>query len=165
MSVQASRKQAAWLARRRVMARVGHLIPRKQVEIERAVRLLRAHFISRRPRAPKLGTLHQITLVGPHARPGDKPDRETGEINEYELWAFVDHAAYKGLNRTWGLARRVVASSLRGRAMIRLSVFTIDEMDRLRATGNRFLTDQYDGSVVLYDRGDDAAGEGGHARR
>jgi hypothetical protein len=37
--------------RRRTMARVGHLIPRKQVEIERAVRLLRFHFIDRRVRA------------------------------------------------------------------------------------------------------------------
>ena len=98
------------------MARVGHLVRRKQVEIERAVRLLRAHFIDRRPRAPKRGTLYRIVLVGPHAQPTATPDRETGEINGYDLWAFVDHPAYRGMNRYWGLARRVVASSLRGRA-------------------------------------------------
>ena len=41
-------------------------------------------------------------LVGRNARPNEVPDRETGEINDYEIWAFVDQPAYKGLNRTWG---------------------------------------------------------------
>lgn len=145
--------------RRRTMARVSHLVRRKQIEIERAVRLLRAHFVDRRPRAPKRGTLERIMLVGHFARPRAIPDRETGEINDYDLWAFVDHAAYKGMNRYWGLARRVVAVSLRGRARITLSVFTPDEIDRLRIAGNRFLTDQYDDGVVLYDRADIALGE------
>ncbi|WBO24495.1 hypothetical protein [Sphingomonas abietis] len=148
--------RAAGEGRRRTMARIGHLIPRKQVEIERAVRLLRAHFISHRRRAPKRGTIHQIMLVGPYARPGDRPYREKGEINGYDLWAFVDHAAYKGKNRYWGLAQRAVAMALRGRAEITLSVFTIDEIDRLRQARNRFLTDQYDGGVILYDRAADS---------
>src|SRR3546814_15046392 len=69
--------------RRIVMARVGHLIPRKQVEIERAVRLLRAHFVDRRQHPPKRGTVHRMMLVGRYAQPGPKPDRETGEISEY----------------------------------------------------------------------------------
>jgi hypothetical protein len=42
--------------------------------------------------------------------------------------------------------------ALRGRAEITLSVFTVDEIDRLRQAGNRFLTDQYDGGVILYDK-------------
>jgi len=138
--------------RRRTTARVGHLVRRKQVEIERAVRLLRAHFIDRRSRAPKRGTLHRIVLVGPHAQPTATPDRETGEINDYDLWAFVDHPAYRGMNRYWGLARRVVASSLRGRAAITLGVFTIGEIKRLRATGNRYFIDRYDRGIVLYDQ-------------
>ena len=69
----------AWTERCRIKAQVGHLIPRKQQEIERMVRLLRAHFIDRRRRAPKRGTLHCIMLVGPHACPGDEADRETGD--------------------------------------------------------------------------------------
>ena len=157
MSERPSIVYLCWEHRRRVMARVGHLIPRKQQEIERAVRLLRIHFVDRRRRAPRRGTLDEIMLVGPYARPGEVPDRETGEINEYEIWAFVDHPAYKGMNRSWGLARRVVAASLRGRATITLSVFTIDEIHRLRAVENRFLTDKYDGGVVLYHRSDDEA--------
>ena len=137
------------------MTSVGHLVRRKQVEIERAVRLLRAHFIDHRPRAPRRGTLHRIVLVGSHAQRQAVPDRETGEINDYDLWAFVDHPVYRGMNRYWGLARRVVASSLKGRATITLGVFTVDEIERLRAAGNRYFTDRYDHGVVLYDRGDD----------
>jgi hypothetical protein len=138
--------------RRRVMTRVGHLVRRKQVEIERAVRLLRAHFVDQRPRAPRRGTLHQIVLVGPHAQRHTVPDRETGEINDYDLWAFVDHPVYRGMNRYWGLARSIVASSLRGRAIITLGVFTIDEIERLHTVGNRYFIDRYDRGIVLYDR-------------
>jgi hypothetical protein len=149
-------------SRNAVKARLAHLVPCKQQEIERAARLLRAHFISRRRRAPKRGILNQIMLVGRHARLSKEPDGETGEINDYDIWAFVDHPAYKGRNRYWGLARRVVASSLRGRATITLSVFTVDEMSRLRAAGNHFLTDQYDGGVILYDRAETASEEAHH---
>src|SRR3546814_12742375 len=117
------------------MARVGHLIPLKQVEIERAVRLLRAHFVDRRQHPPKRGTVHRMMLVGRYAQPGPKPDRETGEINEYEIWAFVDHDAYKGMKRYWGLAQRITASALRGRAEIALSVFTPDERAEERRVG------------------------------
>jgi hypothetical protein len=147
-----------------VKARLAHLVPRKQQEIERAARLLRAHFISRRRRAPKRGILHRVMLVGRYACPGKEPDRETGEINDYDIWAFVDHSAYKGKNRYWGLARRVVASSLRGRATITLSVFAVDEMSRLRAAGNHFLTDQYDGGVILYERAETTSEEMRHER-
>jgi hypothetical protein len=138
--------------RRSVMALVGHLFPRKRQEIERAVRLLRAHFIDRSPRAPRRGKLHKIMLVGRYARAEVVADRETGEINTYDIWAFVDHPAYRGLNRSWGLVRNVIAMSLQGRATINLSVFALDEFDRLRIAGNRFLTDQYDAGVTLYER-------------
>ena len=144
--------------RRRVMSRVGHLVRRKQIEIERAARLLRVHFVARRRRAPKRGTLHRLMLVGVHAERCGVPDRETGEINEYDIWAFVDHPAYRGMNRSWGLARRVVASSLRGRARITLGVFTIDEIARLYAVGNRYFIDRYENGIVLYDRDENGPG-------
>lgn len=165
MNAEPPAEYERWEKRRRVMARVVHLIPRKQQEIERAVRLLRLGFVDRRPRAPRRGTFHRIMLVGPHARPNERPDWETGEINDYEIWAFVDHAAYKGMNRYWGLARRVVAANLRGRATIILSVFTVDEIRRLRADGNCFLTDKYDGGVVLYDLDEDGVCESDHGER
>lgn len=33
-----------------------------------------------------------------------------------------------------------------------MSVFTLDEIDRLRAVGNRFLTNLYDGGISLWER-------------
>jgi len=147
-----------WILRKRVMTRVAHLIPRRRAEVERAVRLLRFHFVNRRDRAPKRGTLHRLMLVGEYADP-DRRDREDGDRTDLEIWAFVDHAAYKGLNRYWGIARRAVASELQGRASLTLSVFTLDEMERIRAAGNLFLTSRYDTGIVIYDRAIDGPGE------
>lgn len=138
--------------RARVKTRVGHLVSRKQQEIDRVVRLLRAHFVSRRTRSPKRGTLHGLMLVGALAQRDGLPDREAGEINDYEIWAFVDHQEYRGRSRHWGVAQRAVAISLRGRARVNLSVFTLDEMERLRAVGNRFLTKLYDEGISLWER-------------
>lgn len=158
MTSEALAPSVRWIERRRVMDRIGHLVPRKRQEIERAVRLLRAHFIDRRPRAPRRGTILLMMPVGQYARPGPLPDRETGEINDYDIWAFVDHPAYRGMNRYWELGRRVVASSLQGRATVALGVFTIDEIERLRAIGNRYFIERYDAGVILYDRNDDREG-------
>jgi hypothetical protein len=91
-------------------------------------------------------------LVGPFAQRDGPRDREAGEINEYEIWAFVDYPEYRDRNRYWGIAQRAVASSLGGRATVTLSVFTLDEMHRVRAAGNRFLTELYDGGITLWER-------------
>ncbi|KAK0361273.1 hypothetical protein [Sphingobium yanoikuyae] len=147
-----------WLLRKRIIARVAHLIPRRRVEVERAARLLRFHFVNRRDRAPKRGTLHRLMLVGEYADT-DRRDREDGDRTDLEIWAFVDHAAYKGMNRYWGIARRAVAGELRGRASLTLSVFTLDEMERIRAAGNLFLTSRYNAGIVIYDRAIDGPGE------
>jgi hypothetical protein len=101
-----------------------------------------------------------LMLVGAFARRDGPQDRETGEINEYEIWAFVDHPEYRGRNRHWGIARRAVASSLRGRATVTLSVFTVGETDRIRAAGNRFLTELYDGGITLWERAEQGEYDG-----
>ncbi|MET4898638.1 hypothetical protein RN629_16005 [Sphingomonadaceae bacterium jetA1] len=144
-----------WQLRERVTERVAHLTHRRQIEVERAARLLRLHFVNRRDRAPKRGTLHRLMLVGRYADTGRR-DRDDFHRTDLEIWAFVDHDAYKGMNRYWGIARQAVASELRGRATVRLSVFTLHEMDRLRAAENFFLTDLYDAGIVLYDRATDS---------
>lgn len=153
--------------RERVKARLVHLIYRRRFEIERATRLLRIHFVNRRGSAPKRGMLHWLLLVGEYADT-DRRDREDECFTESEIWAFVDHAAYKGLNRYWGIARRAVTREILGPAPLTLSVFTIDEPERFRAAGNRFLTSRYDNGIVLYDRAmdgpRDAKAEAVHAR-
>ncbi|WP_380872164.1 hypothetical protein ACFB49_31160 [Sphingomonas sp. DBB INV C78] len=135
-----------------VRERLAHLIPRKQQEIERAVRLLRCCFEDRRKRSPKKGVLHRLMIVGEFARRSRGPDRETGQINEYELWAFVDFPQYRGRNRHWGKARHALATELAGRATVDLSVFTSDEVERWRDGGNRFLAEKFDRGLVLWER-------------
>lgn len=137
--------------RESMKARVAHLIYRRRFEVERAARLLRIHFVNRRGVAPKRGTLHWLMLVGDYADT-DRPDREDGCFTELEIWAFVDHAAYKGLNRYWGIARRAVTREILGPDPLTLSVFTIDEPERFRAAGNQILTSRYDRGLILYDR-------------
>ena len=134
-----------------VMARVVHLIRRRRVEVERAARLLRLHFINRRTRSPMGGALHWMMLVGRYADI-DHLDREDGNYTDLEIWAFVDHDAFKGMNRYWGIARAAAAHELQGRATVTLSVFAMHELERIRAAGNEFLTCRYDGGIILYDR-------------
>ncbi|HBN9924592.1 MULTISPECIES: hypothetical protein [Sphingomonadales] len=109
-----------WQLRDRVTERVAHLTHRRQIEVERAARLLRLHFVNRRDRAPKRGTLHRLMLVGRYADTRRR-DRDDFHRTDLEIWAFVDHDAYKGMNRYWGIARRAIASELRGRATVRLT--------------------------------------------
>src|SRR3546814_10212692 len=52
-------------AREVVMARVGHLIRRKQREIERITRILRAFFDPGQVQAPEPGRIKRIILIGP----------------------------------------------------------------------------------------------------
>src|SRR5690242_6822324 len=100
--------------RDRVMARVVHLIRRRRVEVERVTRLLRLHFINRRTRSPMRGALHWIMLVGGYADIG-RLDREDGNYTDLKIWAFIDHDAYKGMNRYWGIARAAATHELQGR--------------------------------------------------
>ena len=55
-------------AREVVMARVGHLIRRKQREVERITRILRACFDHDKVQAPSTGIIKRIILIGPYAR-------------------------------------------------------------------------------------------------
>lgn len=140
-----------WEVRYSIRARVAHVSPRQQVEVERAARLLRLHFVNRRARSPKCGMLHWLLLVG---RLADARNPEPDDFNPtaLEIWAFVDHEAYKGKNRYWGIAQRAVAGELGRRATLTLSAFTIAEPARFIARRNMFLTDRYYGGIVIYDR-------------
>jgi hypothetical protein len=137
--------------RERVKARVVHLGRYRRVEVERAARLLRLHFVNRRTNSPMRGTLHWLMLVGQYADT-ERAYPDDGDYTTLEIWAFVDHEAYKGMNRYWGIARRAVERELYGPEPLILSVFTIEEPERFRAAGNIFLTDRYDQGIILYDR-------------
>jgi DNA-directed RNA polymerase specialized sigma24 family protein len=136
--------------RNRVVARVAHLDPYPRLAIERAVRVLRAYFIDRRDRAPRRGTLEGLMLVGKNA------DASAGitwgrDPLLLEIWAFVDHEAYKGKERYWGRAQAVLKSQLIRAVEVELSVFAIDEAERFALT-NPWLAERYEGGIVLFDR-------------
>ncbi|WP_206377818.1 sigma-70 family RNA polymerase sigma factor [Sphingobium psychrophilum] len=136
--------------RERVPARLLHLDSFGRTAMERAVRILRAYFIDRRSSAPRRGTLHWLMLVGDPADAG-KPVKWDNEPIVFDIWGFVDHEAYKGLERYWGRAKAVLKSEL-GRAIaVELSVFTIDEAERFHLT-NPWLAKRYDGGIILFDR-------------
>jgi hypothetical protein len=136
--------------RERVPARVLHLGDFGRLAVEKAVRILRAYFVDRRERAPRHGTLHWLMLVGEHADT-QTPVTYRHERVEFEIWAFVDHEAYKGLERSWGRAQAVLKSELVQAIGITLSVFTIAEAARFSSV-NPWLAQRYERGLILFDR-------------
>ena len=136
--------------RERVPARALHLGDFGRLAVEKAVRILRAYFVDRRDSAPRRGTLHWLMLVGEHADT-QTPVTYRHECVEFEIWAFVDHEAYKGLERYWGRAQAVLKSELVQAIGITLSVFTIDEAARFRSI-NPWLAQRYERGLILFDR-------------
>src|SRR3546814_8285138 len=68
------------------MARVGHLIRRKQQEVERIARILRTSFDPTRVQAPEPGQIRRIILIGPYARRNWYEDDQTIHFSDYEFW-------------------------------------------------------------------------------
>ena len=99
------------------MARVGHLIRRKQREIERITRILRGLFDPNQVQAPEQGQIKRIVLVGPYARRSWYEDRRTIEFSDYEFWIIVNHPLFAD-ERCWQRARDVVRSELGDRCAV-----------------------------------------------
>src|SRR3546814_11939948 len=77
------------------MARVGHLIRRKQQEVERIARILRTSFDPTRVQAPEPGQIRRIILIGPYARRNWYEDDQTIHFSDYEFWIVVGHPLFK----------------------------------------------------------------------
>src|SRR3546814_20876501 len=86
------------------MARVGHLIRRKQREIERITRILRAFFDPGQVQAPEPGRIKRIILIGPYARRAWYEDTRTIDFSDYEFWIVVNHPQFAD-ERCWQRAR------------------------------------------------------------
>lgn len=128
---------------------VGHLIRRRQHEVDRIVRILQHAFVSERPKSPKRGMILAIVLVGDYAN-RNRPDTEDGHVSAYEIWAIVDHPEYRGLEKSWGPARGLLKQELGGRATVELSVF--DDADIARAiVENGMIREKVGSAIVLYD--------------
>src|SRR3546814_20767884 len=97
------------------MARVGHLIRRKQREIERITRILRAFFDPGQVHAPEPGRIKRIILIGPYARRSWYEDSRTIEFSDYEFWVVVNHPLFTD-ERCWRRARATIDRELGNRS-------------------------------------------------
>jgi hypothetical protein len=139
--------------RYRVRARIGHLDDVARLVVERAVRILRAYFVPTRARFPGICTLHRLMLVGPLS-----PRRTIAKSNraplDIEIWAFVDHEAFRGKRQHGARAEARLRKELPRGYSVYLSVFTVEEAKRFSEI-NPHLARRFDSGIVLFDRDKD----------
>lgn len=151
-------------AREVVMARVGHLIRRKQREIERITRILRAYFEPNQVQAPKPGTISRIILIGPYARRSWYEDNKTLSFSDYEFWVVVNHPLFTQ-DRCWQRARDIVGSELGDRCAVDLEFYSKADIRIAKAERDTFILDRIEAGIILYRASRDAPlNDRGHRR-
>lgn len=142
-------------AREVVMARVGHLIRRKQREIERITRILRGCFDPAQVQAPEPGALKRIILIGPYARRNWYEDKRTLEFSDYEFWIVVDHPLFTD-ERCWRRARDVIDTELGNRCAVDLEIYAKSDIRAAKAERDTFILDRIEAGITLYRTSRDA---------
>ena len=142
-------------AREVVMARVGHLIHRKQREIEQVARILRCFFDPSSVQAPEPGRIKRIILIGPYARRSWYEDKRTIDFSDYELWIVVNHPLFKE-ERCWRRARAVTRSELGDRCAVDLEVYSRADIRVAKAERDSFILDRIEAGITLYRASRDA---------
>lgn len=142
-------------AREVVMARVGHLIRRKQREIERITRILRCFFDPDQVQAPEPGVIKRIILIGPYARRNWYEDKRTIDFSDYELWILVNHPLFTD-KRCWRRARDVVRSEFGNRCAVDLAIYSKSDIRIAKAERDTFILDRIEAGITLYRASRDA---------
>ena len=142
-------------AREVVMARVGHLIRRKQGEIERITRILRACFDPAQVQAPEPGEIRRIILIGPYARKSWYEDRRTIDFSDYELWIVVNHPLFKE-DECWNRARDVIDRELGNRCAVSIELYSRADIRIAKAERDTFILDRIEAGITLYRASRDA---------
>jgi hypothetical protein len=142
-------------AREVVMARVGHLLRRKQREIERITRIVRACFDPYQVLAPEPGQIHSIILIGPYARKSWYEDDETINFSDYEFWIVVNHPLFKE-ECCWERARDVIGRELGDRCAVDLEVHSQSDIRVAKAERDTFILDRIEAGITLYRASRDA---------
>lgn len=142
-------------AREVVMARVGHLIRRKQREIERITRILRSCFDPNQVQAPEPGRIKRIILIGPYARRSWFEDKRTVDFSDYEFWIVVNHPLFTD-ERCWNRARDVIRSELGDRCAVDLEVYSKSDIRVAEAERDTFILDRIEAGITLYRPSRDA---------
>jgi hypothetical protein len=136
-------------AREVVMARVGHLIRRKQREVERITRILRACFDPDQVQSPEPGTIRRIILIGPYARQSWYEDNKTLGFSDYEFWVVVNHPLFAE-ERCWQRARDIVGSELGDRCAVNLEIYSKADIRIAKAERDTFILDRIEAGMILY---------------
>lgn len=142
-------------AREVVMARVGHLIRRKQREIERITRIVRCFFDPSSVQAPEPGRIKRIILIGPYARRNWYEDKRTIDFSDYELWIVVNHPLFRE-ECCWRRARAIIRSELGDRCAVDLEIYSRADIRVAKAERDSFLLDRIEAGITLYRASRDA---------
>ena len=142
-------------AREVVMARVGHLIRRKQREIEQITRILRCFFDPSPVQAPEPGRIKRIILIGPYARRNWYEDKKTIDFSDYELWIVVNHPLLKE-ECCWSRARDVIRRELGDRCAVDLEIYSRSDIRVAKAERGSFVLDRIEAGIILYRASRDA---------
>lgn len=142
-------------AREVVMARVGHLIRRKQREIERITRILRGLFDPSQVQAPEPGRIKRITLIGPYARRSWYEDSQTIEFSDYEFWVVVDHPLFTD-ELCWRRARATIDRELGNRCAVDVEVYSKSDIRAAKSERDTFVLDRIEAGIALYRASRDA---------
>lgn len=142
-------------AREVVMARVGHLIRRKQQEIERITRILRNSVPFEVPGAPVEGKIQKIILIGPYARRTWYEDQASLYFSEYEFWVIVNHPHFVS-DVHWSQVEAIIDCELGKRCAVSLTVFSKADIKSAKATRDYFILDRLEAGIVLFKASRDA---------
>lgn len=142
-------------AREVVMARVSHLVWRKQAEIERIARIMRACFEPEKVQAPRPGRIKRTILIGPYARRSWYEDRHTIQFSDFEFWIVVNHPAFKD-ERCWQRVRTVIDSELGNRCAVDFDIYSRADIRIARIERDTFILDRIEADITLYRASRDA---------
>ncbi|TPG39161.1 hypothetical protein EAH79_14365 [Sphingomonas koreensis] len=137
------------------MARVGHLLRRKQHEIEKIARILRGCFEPDRVQAPEPGWIRSIILIGPYARKSWYEDERTINFSDYEFWIVVNHPLFRE-ECCWQRAREVISKELGNRCAVDLSFYSKSDIRIAKAERDTFILDRIEAGIALYRASRDA---------
>ncbi len=137
------------------MARVGHLIRRKQQEIERITRILRNSVPFEEAAVPVEGKIQKIVLIGPYARRTRYEDRASLYFSDYEFWVIVNHPHFAS-EIHWSEVKAVLDCELRNRCAVSLTVFSKADIKSAKAARDHFVLDRLEAGIVLFKDSRDA---------
>lgn len=143
-------------AREVVMARVNHLVRRKQNEIERITRIIRACFEPEKVQAPQPGKIRRIILIGPYAR-ADHGTRIgiRSNFRTMNSGSSSNHPAFKD-ERCWQLVRDVIESELGNRCAVAFDIYSKADIRIARVERDTFILDRIEAGIMLYRASRDA---------